>query len=456
MLLEIALALVLGAVIYHYIFKKKEETLQMEDGWWGAGEEPETEEEKTVRPFKIEASEEMLKDLHAPIDLTRWTAPLEDIRFHYGFNLTYLQKVASYWRNQYSWQKQVEILNKYPHFKTNIEGIDIHFIHVKPPHLPAGRTAKPLLIVHGWPGSFYEFYKIISLLTDPSSHGLSDEHIFEVICPSIPGFGFSEAPHKKGCDSVAVARIFYKLMMRLGFREFYAQGGDWGSLICTNLSQLVPSHVIGLHLNVVFLAPGAPQFLAILFRKYFLGLFGLRELYVQQMFPYTEKVLYPMVKESGYLHIQATKPDTAGFGLISSLVGLAAYILEKLSTWTDAEFCNLEDGGLERNYSLDELLTNIMIYWVSGSIISSMRFYKENLGDGLGHRKHERVKVKVPTGVASFPNELRHAPPVWAEKKYTNIVSFADMPHGGHFAAFEQPEILAADIRQFVGKVERK
>ncbi|XP_078525559.1 epoxide hydrolase 1-like isoform X2 [Lissotriton helveticus] len=380
MLLEIALALVLGAVIYHYIFKKKEETLQMEDGWWGAGEEPETEEEKTVRPFKIEASEEMLKDLHAPIDLTRWTAPLEDIRFHYGFNLTYLQKVASYWRNQYSWQKQVEILNKYPHFKTNIEG----------------------------------------------------------------------------CDSVAVARIFYKLMMRLGFREFYAQGGDWGSLICTNLSQLVPSHVIGLHLNVVFLAPGAPQFLAILFRKYFLGLFGLRELYVQQMFPYTEKVLYPMVKESGYLHIQATKPDTAGFGLISSLVGLAAYILEKLSTWTDAEFCNLEDGGLERNYSLDELLTNIMIYWVSGSIISSMRFYKENLGDGLGHRKHERVKVKVPTGVASFPNELRHAPPVWAEKKYTNIVSFADMPHGGHFAAFEQPEILAADIRQFVGKVERK
>ncbi|XP_078525560.1 epoxide hydrolase 1-like isoform X3 [Lissotriton helveticus] len=269
MLLEIALALVLGAVIYHYIFKKKEETLQMEDGWWGAGEEPETEEEKTVRPFKIEASEEMLKDLHAPIDLTRWTAPLEDIRFHYGFNLTYLQKVASYWRNQYSWQKQVEILNKYPHFKTNIEG-------------------------------------------------------------------------------------------------------------------------------------------------------------------------------------------TAGFGLISSLVGLAAYILEKLSTWTDAEFCNLEDGGLERNYSLDELLTNIMIYWVSGSIISSMRFYKENLGDGLGHRKHERVKVKVPTGVASFPNELRHAPPVWAEKKYTNIVSFADMPHGGHFAAFEQPEILAADIRQFVGKVERK
>ncbi|XP_078503667.1 epoxide hydrolase 1-like [Lissotriton helveticus] len=266
MLLEIALALVLGALIYHYIFKKKEETMEMEDGWWGAGEEPETEEDKSVRPFKIEASEEMLKDLHARIDQTRWTAPLEDIRFHYGFNLTYLQKVASYWRNQYSWQKQVEILNKYPHFKTKIEGI----------------------------------------------------------------------------------------------------------------------------------------------------------------------------------------------GLNSSPVGLAAYILEKFSTWTNPEFRNLEDGGLERNYSLDELLTCIMIYWVSGSIVSSMRFYKENLGEGLGHKKHERVKVKVPTGVASFPKELVHAPPAWAEKKFTNIVSFTDMPRGGHFAAFEQPEILAADIRQFVGKVERK
>lgn len=457
MLLEIALALVLGAVIYHYIFRKKEETLDMEDGWWGAGQEPETEEDKTLHPFKVEASEEMLKDLYSRIDQTRWTEPLEDSRFHYGFNLTHLQKVVSYWRNQFSWQKQVEILNKYPHFKTKIEGIDIHFIHVKPPHLPAGRTAKPLLMVHGWPGSFYEFYKIIPLLTDPTSHGLSDEHIFEIICPSIPGYGFSEASHKQGCDSVAIARMFYKLMMRLGFREFYAQGGDWGSLICTNISQMAPNHVKGLHLNMVFVTQGGlSQILAIVFGKYFPGLFGLRDVDVQRMFPYLDKVVYHVVKESGYLHIQATKPDTAGIGLNNSPVGLAAYILEKFSTWTNSLFRNLEDGGLDRNFSLDDLLTNVMIYWVSGSIVSSMRLYKENLGSGLGQRKHDRVKVKVPTGVASFPNELLHAPPVWAEKKYTNIVSFTDMPRGGHFAAFEQPDIVAADIRQFVGKVERK
>ncbi|XP_069464798.1 epoxide hydrolase 1 [Ambystoma mexicanum] len=456
MLLEIALAVVFGALIYHFMFRKKEETLEMGDGWWGEGQEPETEEDRTLYPFKVENSEEMLKDLFSRIDQTRWTEPLENARFHYGFNSTYLRKVASYWRDQFSWQKQVDIINQFPHFKTKIEGLDIHFVRVKPPHLPEGRSAKPLIMVHGWPGSFYEFYRIIPLLTDPTSHGLSAEHIFEVICPSIPGYSFSEASHKQGCDSVAVARIFYKLMMRLGFREFYAQGGDWGSQICTIISQLAPSNVKGLHLNVVFSPQSPSQMLSILFGKYFPGLFGLRDVDVQRIFPFKEKVFYYVMKESGYMHIQATKPDTAGCGLNNSPVGLAAYILEKFSTWTDPEFRNLEDGGLERKYSLDDLLTNVMLYWVTGSIVSSMRFYKENLGSKMLNQKHDRVKVKVPTGVASFPNELMHTPPVWAEKKLTNIVSFSDMPRGGHFPAFEQPELLAADIRQFVGKVEKK
>ncbi|KAM4694678.1 epoxide hydrolase 1 [Discoglossus pictus] len=456
MFLEIALALVAGALIYQFLFKRKNETLPMGDGWWGAGQRPDSEDED-VRPFKIETSDEELNDLFQRIDQTRYTEPLEGSRFNYGFNSTHLRKVVSYWRNAFSWKKQLEILNKYPHFKTKIEGLDIHFVHVKPANLPAGRKAKPIIMVHGWPGSFYEFYKIIPRLTDPTSHGLSDDHVFEVICPSIPGYGFSEASHKQGCDSVAVARIFYKLMRRLGFQEFYAQGGDWGYMICTNLAQIAPNHVKGLHLNMVSaMGSKLPQLLSILLGQRFPGLFGFQDEDVRRMFPFLKKVFYHIVKESGYMHIQATKPDTAGCGLNNSPVGLAAYILEKFSTWTDSEFLDHEDGGLERKFSLDDLLTNVMIYWLTGSIVSSMRFYKENVGKGVGVAKHEKVPVKVPTGVASFPNELVHCPLYWAKQKYVNIISFNYMPRGGHFGAFEEPEILADDIRQFVGKVEQK
>ncbi|KAM4771826.1 epoxide hydrolase 1 isoform 1-T2 [Rhinophrynus dorsalis] len=457
MIFELVVALLIGAFIYQFFFRKKEETLPMGDGWWGPGHRPDNEDDVEIRPFKIETSEEELNDLFERIDQTRFTEPLEGSRFNYGFNSIHLRKVVSYWRNTFNWRKQLDILNKYPHFKTKIEGIDIHFVHVKPTNLPAGRKAKPIIMSHGWPGSFYEFYKIIPLLTDPASHGLGDEHIFEVICPSIPGYGFSEASHKLGCDSVAVARIFYKLMRRLGFREFYAQGGDWGSLICTNLAQIAPDHVKGLHLNVVFAFPNTlPQILSVMLGQRFPGLFGLQEEDVKRMFPFLKKAFYHSMKESGYMHLQATKPDTAGCGLNNSPVGLAAYILEKFSTWTDPEFRDHEDGGLEKKYSLDDLLTNVMIYWLTGSIVSSMRFYKENLGKGVGVAKHEKISVKVPTGVASFPNELMHCPRSWAKQKYVNIVSFNFMPRGGHFAAFEEPEILAKDIRQFVGKVEQK
>ncbi|XP_063775057.1 epoxide hydrolase 1-like [Pseudophryne corroboree] len=454
MLLEIAIALALGVLLYKYLFRGEEETLPIGDGWWGVGHRQDDENED-IRPFKIETSEEELNDLFRRIDQTRFSEPLEGSRFNYGFNSTHLRKVVSYWRNTFNWEKQLEIINQYPHFKTKIEGIDIHFLHVKPVNLPPGRKAKPLIMVHGWPGSFYEFYRIIPLLTDPTSHGLS-EH-FEVICPSIPGYGFSEASHKQGCNSVAVARIFYKLMQRLGFREFYAQGGDWGAIICTNLAQIAPSNVKGLHLNMVDAVNGKPLvLLSILLGQYFPGLFGFQDEDVRRMFPFMKKVVNHIVSESGYMHLQATKPDTAGCGLNDSPVGLAAYILEKFSTWTEPDFRDYEDGGLERKFSLDDLLTNVMIYWLTGSIVSSMRFYKETVGKGIGVSKHDRVLVKVPTGIASFPNDLLHCPLLWAKQKFINIVSFSYMPRGGHFAAFEEPEILAKDIQQFVRKVEQK
>ncbi|KAF1624183.1 UNVERIFIED_CONTAM: Epoxide hydrolase 1, partial [Eudyptes robustus] len=464
MLLEVFL--VLGTVIIYFLLsKKKEETLPFQKGWWGKGQKPDTEEDITIWPFKVETTEEELSDLFRRLDQARFTEPLENSCFHYGTNSVYLRKVVSYWKNQFNWKKQVEVLNKYPQFKIKIQGIDIHFVHVKPPCLPEGQSAKPLLMVHGWPGSFYEFYKIIPLLTDPASHGLSDEHIFEVICPSIPGYGFSEAPHKKGFNSISAASIFYELMLRLGFNEFYAQGGDWGWLICTNLAQIAPNHMKGLHLNLASVTNmGFIHLLSILLGRYLPGLFGFRDEDVRRMFPFLKKGLYRILLESGYAHIQATKPDTVGCGLNDSPVGLAAYILEKFSTWTDLEFRHLEDGGLERKFNLDDLLTNIMIYWVSGCIVSSMRFYKENLQKGIlsvlkGYNYSLfslRLTVQVPTGIASFPNEVMHTPQAWAQKKYTNIVSFHFMPRGGHFAALEEPELLAEDILQFVGKVEKE
>ncbi|XP_028580354.2 epoxide hydrolase 1 isoform X1 [Podarcis muralis] len=456
MLLEILLAVVLGAIIYLFLTKKKEDKLSMGDGWWGKGQKPDSEEDAAIYPFKVETSDGEINYLHRRLDEVRFAEPLEDSRFRYGFNSNYLRKVVAYWRNEFNWKKQVEVLNKFPQFKTKIEGIDVHFLHVKPSHVPEGQSAKPLLMVHGWPGSVYEFYKIIPLLMDPGSHGLSGKRVFEIICPSIPGYGFSEAPHKQGFDSVCAARVFYKLMLRLGFQEFYTQGGDWGSLISTNLAQIAPSHVKGVHLNMATVTTlHFKQLLSITLGRYFPGLFGFEDVDVQRMFPFKTKVLYRILGEGGYFHLHSTKPDTAGCGLNDSPVGLAAYILEKFSTWTNHAFRDLEDGGLEKKFTLDDLLTNIMIYWVSGCIVSSMRFYKENIGKGIGTQKHEKLSVQVPTGIASFPHEVMHMPQSWLQQKYANIVSFSYMARGGHFAAFEEPELLAADILQFVGKVEK-
>ncbi|XP_036236354.1 epoxide hydrolase 1 isoform X4 [Molothrus aeneus] len=380
MLLEVFL--VLGTLLIYFFFSKKnEETLPFKDGWWGRGQKPVTKEDSSIRPFKVETAEEELSDLFRRLDQARFTEPLENSCFHYGTNSVHLRKVVSYWKNQFNWKKQVEVLNKYPQFKTKIQDF----------------------------------------------------------------------------NSVSAASVFYELMLKLGFNEFYTQGGDAGCLICTNLAQIAPSHVKGLHLNMVLVSKlGLSHLLSVLLGRYFPGLFGFQDEDVRRMFPFLKKWLYKILSEFGYAHIQATKPDTVGCGLNDSPVGLAAYILEKFSSWTDMEFQNLEDGGLERKFSLDDLLTNIMIYWVSGCIVSSMRFYKENLQKGIGTQKHEKLTVQVPTGIAAFPNEILHIPQAWAKKKYTNIVSFHFMPRGGHFAALEEPELLAKDILQFVDKVEKE
>ncbi|XP_039884188.1 epoxide hydrolase 1 [Simochromis diagramma] len=453
MFTEVLLALVIGGLIYFLVQRSKNQVLTTEDGWWGSGAPRDAGEDDTIRSFRVTTSDQELEDLYRRIDLTRPFPSLEDSQFNYGFNSQYLQKVVSYWRNEFDWRKQVDKLNQYPHFKTKIEGIDIHYLHVKPKKVPEGTSAVPLIMVHGWPGSFYEFYGLIPLLTDLSNpHNL----VFEVVCPSIPGYGFSEAPHKKGFDSVCAARIFHKLMKRLGFQQYYAHGGDWGWLVTTNMAQLEPKTVKGLHLNFAPPSkPGLSMALSMMLGRHFPKLFGFTDFDIQRLFPCMEKLVVESIKETGYMHIQATKPDTVGRGLNDSPVGLAAYILEKFSTWTSHDFRNLDDGGLTRKFSLDDLLTNVMIYWTSGCIISSMRFYKENFGQGLD-APHAKIPVYVPTGFACFPNELMHTPKLWVKQKYRKLVTFTPMDHGGHFAAMEEPQLMAEDIQKFTKVVEGK
>ncbi|XP_071375594.1 epoxide hydrolase 1 [Centroberyx affinis] len=438
-----------GGILAYLLLKRREvKSIPLGEGWWGAGEKPLSEEDK-IYPFEVQTSDEEIEDLHERIDRTRYTDPLEDGCFQYGFNSTYLKKVVSYWRHEFDWKKQVAVINKYPHFKTRIEGLDVHFIHVRPPHRE-GQRVLPLMLVHGWPGSFYEFYKILPLLTETQG-GLA----FEVICPSIPGYGFSEAPHKQGFDSLAAARVFLTLMERLGFSQFYLQGGDWGSLITTNMAQMKPQCVKGLHLNMFMSRKGFKVMLSLLIGPYLPFLVGFTREDVHRLFPFLEKNVYEILRETGYFHIQATKPDTAGCGMNDSPVGLAAYILEKFSTWTDLKNKDLVDGGLERKFSLDDLLTNVMIYWTTGSIVSSMRFYKENVKTNIDKRVDSGTGIFVPTGLAAFPSELMHCPRSWAEIRYRNIYSYSFMPQGGHFAAFEEPQLLANDFLQFVKKVEK-
>ncbi|KAF3842269.1 hypothetical protein F7725_024220 [Dissostichus mawsoni] len=420
-----------GILAYMVQKRRQVKSIPLGEGWWGAGEKPLSEDDQ-IYPFKVQTSDEEIEDLHERIDRTRYADPLEDSCFQYGFNSTHLKKVVSYWRDTFDWKSSTNAFSLMQDWMCTSFTCDHHTVTTRRFCLLCSFTAglAPSM-------SSTEF----CLLTENQ-----DGVVFEVICPSIPGYAFSEASHKQGFNSLAAARIFLTLMERLGFSQFYLQGGDWGSLITTNMSQMKPQCVKGLHLNMCMSNKGFKVMLSLIIGPYLPFLVGLSQEDVRRLFPFFEKNVWEILKESGYFHIQATKPDTAG---------LAAYILEKFSTWTDNRNRDLEDGGLERKFSLDDLLTNVMIYWTTGSIVSSMRFYKENLKGNPDNRVDAKTGIFVPTGLAAFPNELLHCPKSWAQIRYRNIQSYNYMPRGGHFAAFEEPQLLANDFVQFVKKVEK-
>ncbi|KAK3876971.1 hypothetical protein Pcinc_018280 [Petrolisthes cinctipes] len=349
--------------------------------WWGPGEPK--EDNVAITQFKINVPEKDLKDLKDRLALPlRLTPALEGTNFTYGFNSDTLSRIVTYWTKKYDWRKREALLNKYPQYKTQIEGLDIHFLRATAGDTSGGARKKgvkvvPLLLVHGWPGSVVEFYSILPLLTTPRE---GSSVVFEVICPSIPGYGFSQGSSKPGLGSLQTAQIFLKLMKRLGFDQFYAQGGDWGSLIVTDLATLYPHNVLGVHMNM--LGGNTPTGNL----KMWLGSLLPSGLLVPES---DQHHLYPLssfysrlMLESGYAHIQATKPDTIGAVLDQNPVALATYILEKFSTWTNRDNPNKPDGGLLSKtfpFTMDSLLDNICVYWFTGSITTSVRFYAENM-----------------------------------------------------------------------------
>ena len=376
-----------------------------------------------VQPYKIEIPDSVLDDLKSRLERTRWPDELPGTGWDYGSNLDYVKELVEYWRTKFDWHAQEKLINSFSHFKSEVDGLNIHFIHEK----GKGPNPMPLVLTHGWPGTFFEMYKVIPMLSDPASHGGDPADAFDVVAPSMPGYGFSDATDKRGLSVLSIGDLWAKLMSEnLGYQRFAAQGGDWGARVTAKLGLSHGDKVIGIHTTSTssptpYQGPGT------------------RELSEAEKAMLAQRVQW-LADEGGYSHIQATKPQTLSYGLNDSPAGLAAWIVEKYRTWSDC------GGDVESRFTKDELLTTITIYWVTQSINSSTRLYYESFFQAWDLAKDE--KIQVPVAIASFPRENSVPLREWAERSF-NIQQWTDMPSGGHFAALEEPDRLVEDIRKF-------
>ncbi len=375
-----------------------------------------------IRPFSLEIPQSDLDDLKQRLKNTRWPDKETPDDWTQGIPLAYTQELVAYWANQYDWRRCEAMLNKYDQFLTELDGVDVHFLHVTSKH----ENATPLIMTHGWPGSIVEFHKVIAPLTDPTAHGGTADDAFHLVLPTMVGYGFSGKPTSTGYGVEKMADAWAELMTRLGYDRFGAQGGDWGSAITSHLGARHPDRCIGIHVNMVSAAP-------------------------------TEEVLtHPTESEqeglarfqhyqdwdSGYAKQQSTRPQTVGYGLTDSPAGQCAWIVEKFWAWMDC------DGHPENVLTKDELLDNVMMYWLTATAASSGRLYWESLTSFAGG------KIDVPTGCSIFPKEIMGTSKRWAGTRYSNIQFWNEHAKGGHFAAFEQPDAFVSDVRAFFSKVK--
>ncbi|XP_023946624.2 juvenile hormone epoxide hydrolase [Bicyclus anynana] len=407
--------------------------------WWGP-QDLKGKTDASIRSFEVRFSQEMIRDLKERLKNHRdIIAPLEGVGFEYGFNSKQLQPWVQYWAEQYQFQDREKFFNKFPQFKTNIQGLDIHFIRVKP-QVPAGVTIVPLLLLHGWPGSVREFYEAIPLLTKKTE---GYDFVFEVIIPSLPGYGFSDAAVRPGLGAPQMGVIFKNLMNRLGHKKYYIQGGDWGALICNSMATMFQSEVLGYHSNMLIVQNGWTAIKTAV-GAVFPSLVVEPHL-ADRMYPLSKYFAY-LMEEFAYLHLQATKPDTVGVGLSDSPGGLLAYILEKFSTWTRLEHRYQVDGGLGYRFSKDQLIDNLMVYWSTNSITTSMRLYAENMSNKTRALGIDSYTTVVPTWALQAKNELFYQPPSMLSSKFTNLLGVSVLDDGGHFVAFELPQVFAKDV----------
>ncbi|HUI48521.1 MAG TPA: epoxide hydrolase [Acidimicrobiia bacterium] len=363
-----------------------------------------------IEPFRISIDDAVLDDLRRRLAQTRFPDRIDGTGWEYGIPVDYLRELVAYWCDGYDWRTQEARLNELAHFRTTIDGQSIHFVHAR----SSDPDALPLLLTHGWPGSVVEFLDVIPRLTD----------VFHVIAPSLPGYGFSEPTRTPGWDVPRIARAFVELMRRLGYARYGAQGGDWGAQVATRIGAFDPEHCAAIHCNMPIAdRPDDPLELTDADRT---------DLAALQQFAR---------EESGYAQEQSTKPQTLGVALNDSPAGLLAWIVEKLRAWSDC------DGVPENVFTRDQIVTNVMTYWVTQTIASSARLYWEH-----AHSREAQAYVGVPTGVARYPKEVLRYPRPWVERRY-NVTHWVDMPRGGHFAAMEQPVLFADDLHTFFGSV---
>ncbi len=382
----------------------------------------------SIKPFKIDIPQATLDDLHQRLARTRWPDEIEDAGWDYGTNLEYLKDLANYWQHSFDWRAQEAILNGFAHFRTEIDGLGIHFIHER----GKGPNPTPIILTHGWPGSFYEMLKVIPLLTNPESYGGKAEDAFDVVVPSLPGYGFSDRPTQRGTTTSRIGDMWTHLMTKeLGYSRFAAQGGDWGSGVTEQLAIAHSDVLLGVHFNNV------P----------FTHLFTKADNLSQDEKTYLGAVGPWQMQEGAYAMIQGSKPQTLGYGLNDSPVGLAGWLVEKFRSWSDC------GGDVEKRFTKDELLTTVMIYWVTETINSANRLYYEATHNATP--PNTTGKSNVPAAIARFPQDILPAPREWAERWF-NVQQWTAMPRGGHFAALEEPELLAKDMRTFFHNLKAK
>ncbi|GGI12685.1 epoxide hydrolase family protein [Gottfriedia solisilvae] len=385
-------------------------------------------DKKAIRPFHVNIAEEELIELRRRINATRWPEKETVTDQSQGVQLETIQKLAHYWANEYDWRKMEAKLNSYPNYITEIDDLDIHFIHVRSKH----EDALPLIIAHGWPGSIIEQMKLIEPLTNPTAYGGSASDAFHVVIPSMPGYGFSGKPTTTGWNPKRIASAYSELMTRLGYTKYAAQGGDWGAIVVDFMGVQEPEGLIGIHTNMAGVIP--PEVDAAIWTGNPLPS-GLSD---------EEKKAAAQVGENkfAFAAILGTRPQTMT-GLVDSPVGLAAFLLDH--DWKSLAMKSRSIAGIEEGITIDDILDNISLFWFTNTGVSTSRIYWENTVAGISFFG---VKgVKIPVAVSVFPDELYEAPKSWAEKAYPNLIHYNKLPKGGHFAAWEQPEHITSELR---------